>query len=102
MCRRRAGLGCLLGFLLIVGGAGWFLYDLQRPDPALRAAAAKPSPVDVKAADNTAEQIETQFKRPAPSTPSDPSTFEVDVTEQEANQLLRAHPDVRPQLDSKG
>lgn len=102
MCRRRAGIGCLVLFLLIAGGAGWFLYDLQKADPALLAAAAPPSPTDTQAAQNTASQIETQFKKPAPSTPSDPSTFEVTLTEQEANQLLRAHPDVRPELDSKG
>ena len=102
MCRRRAGLGCLIVFLLIAGGAAWLFYDLQQVDPALVVAAAPPTPTDTQAAQNTSAQIEAQFKHPAPSTPSDPSTFEVTLTEQEANQLLRAHPEVRPQLDSKG
>lgn len=102
MCRRSAGFGCLIVFLLIAGGAGWFVYDLQKADPALVAAAAPPTPSDTQAAENTAKQVEAQFKKPAPSTPSDPSTFEITLTEAEANRLLRAHPDVRPELDSKG
>ncbi len=102
MCRRRAGFGCLIVFLLIAGGAGWFLYDLQKPDPALTVAAAPPTPTETQAAEKTVTRIETQFKKPAPATPSDPSSFEVTLTEDEANQLLRAHPDVRPELDSKG
>jgi hypothetical protein len=102
VCRRRAGFGCLIAFLLIAGGAGWFFYDLQKADPALVAAAKPPTANDTQAAQTTVTQIEKQFKNPAPSTPKDPSTFEVTLTEQEANQLLRAHPDVRPQLDSKG
>ena len=101
MCR-RAGLGCLIVLLLLAGGAGWLYYDLQKADPALVAAAAPPAATDTQAAKTTVQQIEKQFKRPAPATPSDPSTFQVTLTEQEANQLLRAHPDVRPQLDSKG
>lgn len=108
MCRRVALIFAIL-FLLFLGVVGYIVYDITRaPAPgASVVASGPPTPAERQTAERTVQKLKEQVEAPPVEQPRrgrrrrhdrDPQPFELRVTEEEANELIRGLPEVRQQM----
>ncbi len=107
MCRRIffTIVTILLVLFGVVAAAVAVLYfNITRPEPVgtggpAVVAEAAPTPAETRQAERTAERIVEEYRQPPADLPrAEPEAFQVSITEEEANQLLRSLPEVRKSL----
>lgn len=92
----------LLG--VVAAGLAVLYFNITRPEPTgtsgpAAVVEAAPTPAETRKAEETAERIVREYRQPPPDVPrSEPEAFQVSITEEEANQLLRSLPEVRKSL----
>lgn len=102
MCRRVA-VAFLILLLLFAAAVGLVFYMVARPDASVDTdrgvATAPPTAEEVTNAERTVERLERQIEKPKRrARKTDPNAFELRITEEELNDILRSYPEVQRRL----